>query len=485
MKIWLAPPRTSDVAGNLPRACSVVLLLATAAACDAEPSIPSSYEPAVSSVEPRDPKTFAHTGSFDGPHQNEHNWVGMSLGEDEDGDGVRELVIARPIDKSTNTSITDAQGMVYVLRGGSLELHSTLPSDEPHTFGYGVAAMGDVDGDGTTDIAVGAPVHAEDMGREGWGTTYGYLSGSEGASWELRGNDEIDDFGHSLAFLGGEDNILVASASRFIGGYAVGINALTGEVLFKTASSVLDNDTVGERRGYHVVRLGDLTGDGLPDFLMTASGQDRKQPFFDYEGRIYIHDGSNGKLLGVVEGATSGDQLGTYATTIKDVDGDGRDELLIGSGYEGRAEHVSGVAYLLKTGPILDADPAVWTVDDPQLLIREHVGREPVELMGFTVAQAPDMDADGVLDYAVGAPGCSTEQLKNAGCVHIYSGATGTELEVIMGDEEGYWLGEFLVTDLEAGRLYVGTKDWRKGMGRVDAYEARPTSEPSTADAKR
>ena len=100
------------------------------------------------------------------------------------------------------------------------------------------------------------------------------------------------------------------------------------------------------------------------------------------------------------------------------------------------------------------------------------------------MAQAPDMDADGVLDYAVGAPGCSTEELKNAGCVHIYSGATGAELEVIMGDEDGYWLGEFLVTDLEAGRLYVGTKDWRKGMGRVDAYEARPSSEPSTANAR-
>lgn len=461
-----------------------MLLLATAAACDSEPSVPSSYEPAVSSVKPQDPQSFARTGSFDGPHQNEHNWVEMSLGEDADGDGVRELVIARPIDKSTNTSVTDAQGMVYVLRGGSLELHSTLPSDEPQTFGYGVAAMGDVDGDGAMDIAVGAPVHADDEGREGWGTTYGYLSGTEGASWKLRGNDEIDDFGHSLAFLGGENNILVASASRFHGGYAVGINARTGEVLFKTGSSALNNDTVGERRGYHVVRLGDLTGDGLPDFLMTASGQDRKQPFFDYEGRVYIHDGSNGALLGVVEGTTSGDQLGTYAATIKDVDGDGRDELLIGAGYESRTEHVSGVAYLLKTGPVLDAAPAVWSVDDPKLLIREHVGREGVELMGFTVAQAPDMDADGVLDYAVGAPGCSTEDLKNAGCVHIYSGTSGAELQVMMGDEAGYWFGEFLVSDLEAGRLYVGTKDWHKGTGRVDAYEARPTSQPGTADAK-
>lgn len=479
---WFASPHTSGVVGNASHVLGVVLLFAAAAACDSEPPVQQDHEAGVSSVSPREPKTFAPTGSFDGPHQNQHNWVEMSLGEDEDGDGVRELVIARPIDKSTNTTVAEAQGMVYVLRGGSLEQRRTVPSDEPHTFGYGVASMGDVDGDGVMDIAVGAPVHAEDMGREGWGTTYGYLSGSEGASWEVRGNDEIDDFGHSLAFLGGKDNILVASASRFLGGYAVGINALTGEVLFKTASSVLDNDTVGERRGYHVVGLSDLTGDGLPDFLMTASGQDRKNPFFDYEGRVYIHDGSNGALLGVVEGATSGDQLGTYATTIKDVDGDGRDELLIGSGYESRSEHVSGVAYLLRTGPLLDADPAVWTVDDPKLLIREHVGRDSVELMGFTVAQAPDMDADGVFDYAVGAPGCSTDTLKNAGCVHIYSGATGAELQVMMGDEAGYWFGEFLVTDLEAGRMYVGTKDWHKGTGRVDAFEAR--SAPERTDAK-
>ena len=45
----------------------------------------------------------------------------------------------------------------------------------------------------------------------------------------------------------------------------------------------------------------------------------------------------------------------------------------------------------------------MWRVDDPQLLIREHIGQASIELIGFFVAQAPDMDADGTLDYAVGA----------------------------------------------------------------------------------
>ena len=50
--------------------------------------------------------------------------------------------------------------------------------------------------------------------------------------------------------------------------------------------------------------------------------------------------------------------------------------------------------------------------------------------------------------------------------------------------EAGYWFGEFLVTDLEAGRMYVGTKDWHKGTGRVDAFEARAAAERTTPDAK-
>ena len=112
-------------------------------------------------------------------------------------------------------------------------------------------------------------------------------------------------------------------ANDYIYGYAVGIDSLTGEVVYTTESHELDNDTISERRGYHVVKLHDLDGDGVSDFLMTASGQDRKNAFFDYEGRIYIHSGSDGTLISIVEGALSGDQLGTYATTIDDIDGDG------------------------------------------------------------------------------------------------------------------------------------------------------------------
>ena len=109
MFCWFASP-----VGTAPAAVGIALLLG-ASACDAEPPASPDYEPGVSSTAPREPKTFARTGSFDGPHQNQHNWVEMSLGEDEDGDGVRELVVARPIDKSTNTTVAEAQGMVYVL----------------------------------------------------------------------------------------------------------------------------------------------------------------------------------------------------------------------------------------------------------------------------------------------------------------------------------------------------------------------------------
>ena len=61
---------------------------------------------------------------------------------------LRELVVARPIDKSVGTGVPEnAQGMVYILNGGSLTLQDTLPSVQPHTFGYGVSSMGDIDAD--------------------------------------------------------------------------------------------------------------------------------------------------------------------------------------------------------------------------------------------------------------------------------------------------------------------------------------------------
>ena len=91
-----------------------VLVFAAFFACNGDKEVDSGGE------EVAEPMTFSPGGSFDGPQENQNNWVEMSLGIDEDGDGLAELVIGRPIDSPDDAEVTGNQGMVYILQGGTL-----------------------------------------------------------------------------------------------------------------------------------------------------------------------------------------------------------------------------------------------------------------------------------------------------------------------------------------------------------------------------
>ena len=219
----------------------------------------------------------------------------------------------------------------------------------------------DVDGDGYSDVAVGAPRHdgaARDAGR-----VYLYRGGAAAA-------------------------------------------------LETTADAVLDGEAGSDSFGA-ALALADLDGDGFADLAVGA-------PFHDAggrdAGRVYVYRGGPGGLAAtpalVLDGGT-GDRFGGDLAAPGDVDVDGVADLLIGAPFDDDDGRDAGRAYLLRGAADLTATTRV--------ALRGGAARDT---LGWSVSAAGDLDGDGAVDVVVGAP-FADGVASDAGAAHVYRGGPG------------------------------------------------------------
>ena len=286
--------------------------------------------------------------------------LGWSIdGADLDGDGAVDLVLGDP----AQTFAGDDSGGAFVVFG---HLSGTIYAEDYTVFagtragaraGEAVAVVGDVNGDGSLDVMVGAPhdgLAGEDAGaavlvagpvlphfHHQLDAPAPVLRGAQpgallGRALGQGGDVDGDGYGESLiAAAAGGTGALDAGAVYVVEGEGVGDPS-------DAVASLIGEE--GQDLGHFLCGAGDLDGDGHGDLAVSGPG-----------GTVLLY---YGPLVGVFGAADAdhtftgegGDGSGPLGCGL-DLSGDGRPDLLVGRpGFAGRAEGAGGAALLLAPG---------------------------------------------------------------------------------------------------------------------------------------
>lgn len=267
-------------------------------------------------------------------------------------------------------------------------------------MGYRVVRVCDVNGDGVVDVATGIP--KADQSAQNCGAVR-MLSGKDGSTiWTTFGEYGPDDvFGAGLGVRddgAGVRDVVVGAPQPNGNGYALVLSGTFGGY-----SGPVRGDSQFDELGAAVDGIGDVTGDGIPDFAVGAPGDDNTATD---SGSVKICSGWNADPVLTIDGpAKAGASFGTSLAGLGDVDGDGQPDLAVGE--IGAVDVFQG-----NTGNLI-----YQLLGDPN---------HP-DLFGTAVANLGDLDADGINDFIVGAPG-GVPGGGGLGIAYVYSGASGTLL---------------------------------------------------------
>jgi hypothetical protein len=245
----------------------------------------------------------------------------LALADDHDGDGRTDLFVGAP---SMNG------GRVELVSGkDGAVLRTYAPREDARSFGWYVARLDDLDGDGRGDLVVGAPLEQE---KNGGAYVFSSENGKELYHWN--GPARLSGFGEVVAAVGDLDGdrkgeVVVASPRT-----NDLTRALPGEIRILSGANGNDlrhwtGNQAGELFGRMVVSAGDLDGDGVEDLAIGAPWH--RQDDHARAGRVELRSGRSGTILGELFGDEADCWFGWHIRRAPDPDRLGRPALLISS----------------------------------------------------------------------------------------------------------------------------------------------------------
>ena len=314
--------------------------------------------------------------------------------------------------------------------------------------GTSVAALGDVNGDGLPDFAIGAPLNSQAaysagkvyiyFGREaGWDPLVNL--GLSNASY--LGELEMAWAGGAVSAAGdvnndGYDDILIGAPHDNENGIEAGqVYLIFGKpsdqwgmnISLAQADASFWGEAEGDNAGASVAGVGDVNDDGYDDILI---GAPKNNPTGDLPsaGQVYLILGRETSswmtdtLLSTADAFYHGEnqqaQAGYSVAGAGDVDKDGKDDILVGAWLEKNSFPNAGEAYLILSRDLV-YNTLTSLFDSSASFMGEHLGY----WAGISVSAAGDVNRDGYADFLIGATG-NDDRGRQTGEAYLVLGKT-------------------------------------------------------------
>jgi hypothetical protein len=304
---------------------------------------------------------------IDGMDVEDYSGSSVSAAGDVNGDGLSDLIVG--------ASFADARGVSYVVFGKADDTSVDLGAlgaggfrivgvDAYDRSGVSVSGAGDVNGDGLADLIVGA-AYADPRGSSAAGESYVVFGKADAAPVDL-------------AALGS-------------GGFRI------------------DGVDPTDWSGTSVSGAGDVNGDGLADLIIGALGGDPGGDFNAGESYVVFGKASSSAIdlaaLGAggfrIDGIDAGDYSGIRASGAGDVNGDGLADLIVGARFaDPGGDSNAGESYVV-FGKASSTPVDLATLGAGGFRID---GIDAGDRSGVSVSGAGDVNGDGLADVIVGAP---------------------------------------------------------------------------------